>query len=148
MKEIHDIRQQIPQFAANHFPQYKYEPYPRMMVNKQTGKPYLDAIKKPVVVDSMEAEIEFWASKGFKATLVTNPRTDVVETTLEATGAAPVVEQAKAIEIPMIASAPAPAPVRAVFEALTPAQAEKAAANNETVRPKRKYTRKLPANLK
>lgn len=139
MKEIHDIRQSIPQFTANHFPQYKYQAYPRMMVNRDTGKPYLDAIRKPVKVDSMEAEIEFWASKGFKATLVTNPRTDVVETTLAAIGEAPVADKApKAVEIPVAAPAVAAAP------------AEVAAASSEQA-PKRRGrppANKLPADLK
>lgn len=127
MKLIHDIRQQIPQFAANFFPPYVYQPYPRMMVNKETGKPYLDAAKKPIAVQSEEEEAAFWASKK---------------------SAVPVAEAAKSIEIP-VAAIQVVVPPRAVFEALTPMQAEKAMAANETVgRVKRKYTRKLPANLK
>jgi hypothetical protein len=125
MKLIHDIRQQIPQFAANFFPPYVYQPYPRMMVNKETGKPYLDSAKKPIAVQSEEEEAAFWASKKT---------------------AAPVAETAKVVEIP-IASV-APPVIRQQFEALTPKQAEKAAAANETTRVKRKYTRKLPADLK
>jgi hypothetical protein len=125
MRPLHDIRQQIPQFAANFFPPYVYQPYPRMMVNKETGKPYLDGAKKPIAVQSEEEEAAFWASKKT---------------------AVPVAEAAKAIEIPL--SAVAPPVVRQQFEALTPKQAEKAAAANETTRVKRRYTRKLPADLK
>ncbi len=61
MKVIHDIRQQIPQFSANYFPPYTYQPYPRMMVNKETGKPYLDKQKKPVIVQDEHEEKLFLA---------------------------------------------------------------------------------------
>jgi hypothetical protein len=127
MKLIHDIRQQIPQFAANFFPPYVYQPYPRMMVNKETGKPYLDSAKKPIAVQSEEEEAAFWASKKT---------------------AAPVAETAKAVEIPIAAIAPPV--VRQQFEALTPKQAEKAAAANETVAPPKRRGRppRLPADLK
>jgi hypothetical protein len=119
MKPLYDIRDQMPKFASGHFPPYEYQPYPRMMVNKETGKPYLDASKKEIAVHSEEEEAAFWASK----------KTSVPEVA------------AKAVEIPVAA----PVVQRAQFEAISPAQAEKAAAANETVRPKRKYTRKLPA---
>jgi hypothetical protein len=139
MNEIHDIRDQMPKFSANFFKPYVHQDYPRMMVNRTTGKPYLDGAKKPIAVDSVEAEITFWASKGIKANAVkNNGRIDMV---FEAGEAAPVIEAAKAIEIPIAAVAPPIA--RQVFEALTPKQAEKV----ET-RLKRKYTRKLPADLK
>jgi len=61
MKPIHDIRQQIPQFSANYFPPYEYRPYPRMMVNKETGKPYLDKTRKPVIVQDEHEEKLFLA---------------------------------------------------------------------------------------
>lgn len=62
MKPIYDIRSQLPQFSANFFPPYVYQPYPRMMVNKETGKPYLDAAKKPIAVHSEVEEAAFWAA--------------------------------------------------------------------------------------
>jgi hypothetical protein len=128
MKLLHDIRDQMPKFAANFFPPYVYQPYPRMMVNKETGKPYLDAAKKPIAVQSEEEEAAFWASKKT---------------------AAPVAETAKAIEIPLAAIAPAAPVARQQFEALTPKQAEKAVAANETVAPKRRgRPPRLPADLK
>lgn len=65
MKIIQDIRQQIPQFSANFFPPYVYQPYPRMMVdntNPAKPKPYLDASKKPIAVHSEQEEAAFWAA--------------------------------------------------------------------------------------
>jgi hypothetical protein len=128
MRPIHDIRDQMPKFSANFFAPYVYQPYPRMMVNKETGKPYLDGAKKPIAVHSEEEEAAFWASKKT---------------------AVPVAEAAKSIEIPI--AAVAPPVVRQQFEALTPKQAEKAAAANETVAPPKRRGRppsKLPADLK
>lgn len=81
MKPIYDIRQQIPQFAANFFPQPDPNiKYPKMMTHSEGGKlkPYLDATKKPVIVQSEREEIEFLASKNVSA---------------------PAVETAKAVEI-------------------------------------------------
>lgn len=74
MKVIHDIRQQIPQFSANFFAPYVYQPYPRMMVNKESGKPYLDATKKAIVVDSEAEESAFWASKTSSVPVVAAPK--------------------------------------------------------------------------
>ena len=118
MKEIHDIRQQIPQFSANYFTPVEYQPYPRMMVDKTNPakpKPYLDELGKPKAVYSADEEAAFWASK-----------TSV-----------PVVEAPKAIEV--LVAAPKPVE-RHQFEAVTPVEAAKAEAPA-----KRKYTRKLPA---
>lgn len=116
MQKIHDIRQQIPQFSANFFPPYEYHPYPRMMVNKETGKPYKDNANNNVIVQDEHEEKVFLAQHS-------KPE---------------VKEEAKAVEIPLAAVVPA----RQQFEAVAPAEVK------EPVREKRKYTRKLPADLK
>jgi hypothetical protein len=123
MKQIYDIRDQMPKFNANFFPQPDPDvKYPKMMVNPETRKPYLDAAKNPVLVHS-DHEEQLFLARNYKE--------------------APVVE-AKAVEIPIVAVAPQ----RAQFEALTPAQAEKAAAANETVAPKRRGRPPMPKDLK
>lgn len=122
MKQIYDIRDQMPKFSANFFKPYEYQPYPRMMVDKTNPakpKPYLDEVGKPKAVHSEEEEAAFWASLAPKSS-------------------APVVEAPKAIEV--LVAAPKPVE-RHQFEALTPVEAAKA----EVPRKKRKYTRKLPA---
>jgi hypothetical protein len=65
MQKIYDIRDQIPRFAANFFkPADPSVRYPKMMINKETGKPYLDHMKRGIVVNSEEEETAFWADKG------------------------------------------------------------------------------------
>lgn len=59
MPVVYDIRQQIPQFKDNYFPPYNYQPYPRMMVNKETGKPYKTKTNEFVIVGSEQEEKEF-----------------------------------------------------------------------------------------
>lgn len=63
MKAIYDIRDQIPKFAANFFEQYDRagKDYPKMMINKETGKPYLDKLKKAIVVQDEHEEKLFLA---------------------------------------------------------------------------------------
>lgn len=66
MKPIYDIRQQMPQFAANFFPPVNPDiKYPKMMVNPETKKPYLDGTKKPVVVED-EHEEKLFLAKHYK----------------------------------------------------------------------------------
>jgi hypothetical protein len=59
MPVVYDIRQQIPQFKDNYFPPYNYQPYPRMMVNKETGKPYKTKTNEFVIVGSEQEEKNF-----------------------------------------------------------------------------------------
>lgn len=115
MKPIHDIRQQIPQFSANFFAPYVYQPYPRMMVNKETGKPYKDKANNNVVVQD-EHEEKLFLAQHYK------PEAEPV---------------AKAIDIPVVQTAPVVQPMTVL-----------AVAEAAPVREKRKYTRKLPADLK
>lgn len=127
MKPLHDIRDQMPKFSANFFPPYEYQPYPRMMVDNTDParpKPYKNELGQPKAVYSKEEEDAFWASLAPKSSV-------------------PAVETPKTIDV--LVAAPKPVD-RHQFEAMSPAEASKAAAANETVRPtKRKYTRKLPA---
>lgn len=63
MRAIHDIRKQIPQFDANFFPLYERvgKDYPKMMINKERGKPFLDARKQAVIVQDEHEENLFLA---------------------------------------------------------------------------------------
>lgn len=70
---VHDIRHMIPQFNANHFPQYKFEPFPKMMINKETGKPFLDARKQPVIVQD-EHEEKLFLAKHYKPEVAEEPK--------------------------------------------------------------------------
>jgi hypothetical protein len=129
MKPIYDIRQQIPQPVAMYEKPYdrlSAGDYPRMMVDKTNPeflKPYKHKNGKEVVVHSKEEENAFLASLEAKNTTI-----------------APVVALPKAIDV--LVEKPVQ---RHQFEAMSPAEAEKAMEANETVRPKRKYTRKLSA---
>jgi hypothetical protein len=101
MKEIYDIRQQMPQFAANFFKPFDKDiKYPKMMTHTECGKlkPYLASDKKPVIVQDEEAEKAFLASK-----------------------TAATVEVAKAIDIPAALPMAAMPLVRPQFEAVDPA---------------------------
>jgi hypothetical protein len=124
MKPLHDIRDQMPKFAANFFPPYEYQPYPRMMVDKTNPakpKPYLDEVGKPKAVHSEAEEAAFWASLAPKSSV-------------------PAVEAPKAIEV--LVAAPKPVE-RHQFEAIDPATVN--------VAPKRRGrppSVKLPADLK
>jgi hypothetical protein len=128
MPMVYDIRSQIPQPVKLYEKPYEYQPYPRMMTytdEKGRLKPYLDELKQPIAVHSEAEEKAFWASKE------DDP--------------APVVEEPKMVSIPIAAVAPP----RHTFEAMTPADAMKAAEKNETVAPKKRgRPAKLPANLK
>lgn len=86
MQKIYDIRDQIPRFSANFFkPADPNVRYPKMMINKETGKPYLDHMKRGIVVNSEEEETAFWAQKtsvpvaGPKAVEIAVAATQVVE---------------------------------------------------------------------
>jgi hypothetical protein len=122
---IHDIRNQMPKFDANYFPPYEYRPFPRMMVNKETGKPYRDKANRIVIVNDEHAEKLFLAEH-------CKPEEK---------------PEPKAIEIPVAAPAGGVSGwlPRQQFEAVTPAEADKL---SNPVREKRKYTRKLPKDLK
>jgi len=63
MNKIYDIRDQMPKFAANFFPPYEREgkDYPKMMINPETKKPYLDKAKNIIVVQDEHEEKLFLA---------------------------------------------------------------------------------------
>lgn len=70
----------IPQFDPNFFEPYDRagKDYPKMMINKETGKPYLDKTKKPVVVQD-ENEERLFVAQHYKA----EPVAQTVEVGLE-----------------------------------------------------------------
>lgn len=63
MPVIHDIRRMVPQFDPNFFAPYDRagKDYPKMIINKETGKPFLDKLKKPIIVDDEHEEKSFLA---------------------------------------------------------------------------------------
>ena|SRR6185437_4301580 len=77
MNKIYDIRDQMPKFAANFFPPYEREgkDYPKMMLNPETKKPYLDKAKNIIIVASPEEEDAFLASKQTSVPPVVAPKT-------------------------------------------------------------------------
>lgn len=67
-----DIRRfmpQTPQTDPDKFPDYFYQPYPRMMTHAVGAKqvPYKDAGGNPVIVQNATEEAAFLASKGIEA---------------------------------------------------------------------------------
>ena len=107
-----DIRENLPrtpQTDINKFPEYNYQPYPRMMTKIQGDKkvPYLNNSGQPVVVNSLAEENAFKAEHGLNV---------------------PAEPVAKTVAINPVASLVAAAPI-------------------EAPREKRKYTKRLPANL-
>lgn len=66
-----DIRRfmpQTPQTDPDKFPDYFYQPFPRMMTREVGGKkvPYKDAGGNPVIVQNATEEAAFLASKGIE----------------------------------------------------------------------------------
>lgn len=108
---LYDIRQQMPQFPANHFPPYVYVEYPKMMTHKVELRGALINVpyyhpnsKREVIVQNREEEDAFWAK---------------IE------GSKPVEVKPSVVAIPVAAPIAAVAPPRMPFEAVPASEADK-----------------------
>lgn len=91
---LRDIRHLMPQQDPNRFPNYEYQPYPRMMTYEDENgdkKPHLRGTQ-PVIVNSEEEEKAFLASleKGNKKVEIPAPKAATIDDDLKPKVAAPV----------------------------------------------------------
>lgn len=93
---LRDIRKSLPQTAQNDrnkFPEYNYQPYPKMMTKIVGDKkvPYLNASGQPVIVNDATEESQFKAKHGLAVdeeppakTVSINPVAALVATPVDA----------------------------------------------------------------
>jgi hypothetical protein len=82
---MRDLRKSLPQTAQNDrnkFPDYKYQPYPKMMTKIVGDKkvPYLNASGQPVIVNDATEEAQFKAKHGVAVDAEPQAKTVAVET--------------------------------------------------------------------